>query len=154
MLLLPGEKILQLWEEDGVVLTNFRIVRTKKPELAEQESALLLDQVTGYQIIPDSHRWMLVLSGCFFALSFIGASFQGSYLILCISLPLSFTLPIFYYKTKCFYIRIVTASQQLQFRVNTAKKEEVTEMTRLVEEVRAIAWRNEALRKYQIKQTC
>jgi hypothetical protein len=149
MLLLPGEKILQLWEEDGVVLTNYRIAHTKKRGPAQPKSVLLLDQITSYQIIPKSHRWMLVLSGCFFALSFIGASFQGSYLILFVSLPFSFTLPILYYKTKCFYIHIVKASQQLPIRVNTANKEEVTEMARLIEDVRAIAWRNEAMRKYQ-----
>lgn len=151
MLLLPGEKILQLWEEDGVVLTNYRIAHTKKRWQRESESVLLLDQITSYQIVPYSHRWMLVLSGCFFALSFIGASFNGSNYILCISLPLSFTLPMLYHKTKCFYIRIATAASHFQIRLKTANKEDVSEMAQMMEEVRAIAWRNEAMRKYSLR---
>lgn len=151
MLLLPGEKILQLWEEEGVVLTNYRVAHTKKRWYLETESTVPLDQITSYQIIPTSHRWMLILSGCFFALSFIGASFEGSYLILCVSLPFSFILPILYYKTKCYYINIVTAAKQLQIRINSANKEEVSEIARMMEEVRAIAWQNEARRKYQLR---
>lgn len=151
MLLLPGEKILQLWEEDGVILTNFRIAHTKKSWQEKTESAIPLDQITSYQVIPNSHRWMLILCGCFFAISFIGASFEGSNLILCVSLPFSFTLPILYYKTKCHYINIITASEQLQIRINIANKDAVSEMTHLIEEVRAVAWRNEARRKYLMR---
>ncbi len=151
MLLLPGEKILQLWEEDGVVLTNFRVLYVKNRLQVATESAVPLDQITSYQVIPKSHQWMLILSGCFFALSFIGASFEGSYLILCISLPVSFMLPILYYKSKCHYIQIVTADKQLQIRINSANHEEVVEIARMMEEVRSIAWRNEARRKYLLR---
>ena len=148
MLLLPGEKILQQWDEHAVVLTNQRISYQKKRWGKTQRYELPLDKITYYQTHRHSQKWMLLASAAFFALSFISTAFRQNAWILCISLPVSFVFSLYYFKSHCHFIVIATNERTVKIRVDSGNHEEVSEIVSLVEEVRTIAWRNMTKKKY------
>jgi len=148
MLLLPGEKILQQWDEHAVVLTNQRISYQKKKWGKTRRYELPLDKITYYQTHRHSQKWMLLAGAAFFVLSFISTAFRQNAWILCISLPVSFVCSLYYFKSHCHFIVIATNEKTVKIRVDSGNHEEVSEIVSLVEEVRTIAWRNMTKKKY------